>query len=68
MDREAVPSDPAISLLRAYLGLGNRKDAVISHCQDRKYGTPPSECTLVTSPAGRNTGHLFLMFGRTGLR
>ena len=36
MDRQGPPSGPAISLLGVFIGLDNEKDAMTSHCVDRK--------------------------------
>ena len=46
MDTQDPPNRPCYQLTRGLIGLDNEKDAMTSRCLDRKYDTPPSECTL----------------------
>ena len=51
MDTQGPPIQPRYQLTRGLIGLDNEKDAMTSHCLDRKYDAPPGECT--PGPAGQ---------------
>ena len=67
MDRQDPPIRPRYQLTRGLNRTRNDKDAMTSHCLDRKGSTMRhlANAHAVTGPAGSFTGRLFLMFGGT---
>ena len=65
MDTQDPPNQPRYQLTRGLMSLDNEKDALTSHCLDRKevrHAIWRVHYYLKDWPAGENTGCLFLTF------